>query len=708
MKHFANNNCIYNSLFGPLLLILGMTGLSGIAHAQVLDWAVSVGGKAVDDNRSLAVDHHGNIYLAGTFSDTADFNPGSATDVLVPAGRADAFLAKYDPESNYQWAIRMGGSAFDYGKGVAVDAQGNVYVVGYFVMKANFNPAGGDTLHAGMGMQDIFVAKYDRDGNYLWAINMGGTKVNYGMGIAVSPAGNVYVTGYFSGTTDFDPGPDTARLTAAPGGFFGGDHDAFMAKYDSLGNYIWAYQLGGSGADDVGHGIAVDDQENVYLTGYFGSSSGDFNPDPLVSDYLMRVGSSGFANDAFIAKYDADGGYLWAQSLGSKADDNGLGVAVDQAYNVYFTGYFSDTAIFDPWGTAVDTLIAHGEFSYDAFVAKYDSSGHYVWSNNIGGAAGDELGHGIAIDRAGNVFVSGYFTDSADVGTVDPLRAAAGSQDAFMVKYNPDGQYMWAGSVGGDQYDYGYGVACDGSGNTYVTGNYSGTADLDPGTQAADFTSAGSGDVFLLKLICEDTSSSQEAVSTCHESYLWYDSAYTVSGTYLHIVPNAAGCDSVLILNLTFVEPVRPVITTNAFILGVQGTYATYQWIKDDLPVPGATGDTYQVIANGKYRVAVTNEDGCADTSEVYEVKNYTDIGRSGDWAKQVLIYPNPATDILHVESPVAVRIVLTDIAGRVVRSPGSANYVSLKRLADGLYLLKVYDLQGKALAVEKIIKQGK
>src|SRR5690606_5505711 len=100
------------------------------------------------------------------------------------------------------------------------------------------------------------------------------------------------------------------------------------------------------------------------------------------------------------------------------------------------------TAIFDPWGTAVDTLISHSDYGYDAFVAKYDSSGNYVWSNNMGGAAGDELGHGIAIDRAGNIFVSGYFTDSADVGTNDPLRAVAGSQDVFMVKYNPDGQCM--------------------------------------------------------------------------------------------------------------------------------------------------------------------------------------------------------------------------------------------------------------------------
>src|SRR5690606_8112322 len=167
MNHFPNNDRIYNYLFKPLLLIFGIVGLSGMARAQVLDWATSVGGKAVDDNRSLAVDHNGNIYLAGTFSDTADFNPGSATNMLVSAGRADAFLAKYDLESNYQWAIRMGGSAFDYGKDVAVDAQGNVYVIGYFVMKANFNPAGGDTLRAGLGMQDIFVAKYDVNGNYL-------------------------------------------------------------------------------------------------------------------------------------------------------------------------------------------------------------------------------------------------------------------------------------------------------------------------------------------------------------------------------------------------------------------------------------------------------------------------------------------------------------------------------------------------------------
>ncbi len=702
-----------------LMLMLCLIAGSINTNAEVLEWARSTGGKSTDNSRSIAVDKNGNTYIAGTFYGTTDFNPGPGVDTLSPRGTQEAFLAKYDPNGNYLWAIRIGGDRADEGNAVALDEDGNVYVTGFFVFRAFFDPSGKDTLKAGAGFQDAFVAKYDSNGNYKWAVNMGGTKVNTGTAITVSKQGNVYVTGGFSGTTDFEPGTTAGRLDALPGNFFGqGATDIFMAKYDANGKFIWAKSMGAAQGDDYGYGIAVDETENVFLTGYF-SNTADFDPGTN-NEFLMALG----IHDIFVAKYDAGGNYLWARSMGSKNDDNGLDIALDKASNAYITGYFSDTAIFNAWGGGEkDTIVSAGRkrpdlsFSdYDMFVAKYDSAGQYIWSRTLGSKY-EDIGYAIATDRVGNIFVTGTFADTAVFepwGTAkDTLIAlgglayAASRPDVFLAKYDPDGNHLWSGSVGGSYgYIYSSAIACDGNGNTYATGRYMDTANLDPDRAISNqFIAVGSSDIFILKLACNDTSSSEFSATTCEDAYTWNDETYTATGAYTQAWPNHAGCDSIVTLNLTLSKVEKPNITVQEFVLGVTGSYTSYQWLKNGEIIPDATESTYTVTENADYQVIVTNEDGCTDTSNVYKIDNYTGIDDVDGIAGAIRIFPNPATDMVHISSSVPVVVTLTNIEGKVLQKVSGAHTLSLSGLANGMYLLVITDSNQRLIKTEKIVK---
>src|SRR3990172_4842131 len=262
------------------------------------------------------------------------------------------------------WADRLGGTIDDVGTGVAVDGSGNVYTTGYFRGTADFDPGDGTFDLTSAGSYDVFVSKLDAAGNLVWARRLGGTSDDYGYGVAVDGSGNVYTTGFFSGTAGFDPGADPSNLTSAGGA------DVFVSKLDSTGNFAWARQLGGP-IDDSGYGVAVDGSGNVYTTGYFRDTA-DFDPD---ADPFNLTSVDG--PDVFVSKLDSAGNLGWARRLGGTSGDVGRGVAVDGSGNVYTTGNFSGTADFDP-GAGTSNLTSAG--SADVFVSKLDSAG------NLGGA----------------------------------------------------------------------------------------------------------------------------------------------------------------------------------------------------------------------------------------------------------------------------------------------------------------------------------
>ena len=238
-----------------------------------------------------------------------------------------------------------------------------------------------------------FVSKFDASGNYVWAKALEGSGSTSSEGIAVDSDGDVYTTGFFYDTADFNPSHGSVALLSTAGG-----RDIFVSKLNAAGDYLWAKSLGGS-LDDWSAAIAVDDDQNAYLTGSF-SGTADFNPAVGVAANLTAFGF----DDMFVSKLDANGNYVWAKSLANGVIVISSALAVDGSGNVYTTGVFYGTADFNPDSGAVNNLTAAG--SYDAFVNKLDSNGNFVWAKGMGGE-GSEVSRGIALDDAANVYTTG-------------------------------------------------------------------------------------------------------------------------------------------------------------------------------------------------------------------------------------------------------------------------------------------------------------
>lgn len=450
-------------------------------HAQ---FAVNLGGTGIDEGRAIDRDGANNIYITGAFSGTADFDPGSGTANLTSAGNTDIFVAKYNANGAYQWAIKIGGSNVDGGYGISVDGSGNVYVTGTFRgSNVDFDPGSGTANLSAVGNQDVFIAKYSSSGAYQWAIKIGSSNADYGYAIDVDATGDAYVTGYYQGTADFDPGSGTSNISNS------GQQDGFVAKYSSAGAYQWAFRIAGSGID-YGYGIRVEGSA-VHVVGVYDGTV-DFDPSGATANQ-----TSAGMRDIFVAKYTLAGAYTWAISLGGTDNDYGYGITTDASGNVYVAGYIALTADMDPSGATANLISAGGA---DIFCAKYSSSGAYQMSFRVG-STGSDMAYGIALDGSGNILVTGVFQGNVDFdpgsGTAT-LIGSGPSEDAYIAKYSGAGAYLCALKLGGGSYDYGYGIVADGSGGLLTTGYFNGTVDFDPGSGTINLTS-GSTDVFLAK-----------------------------------------------------------------------------------------------------------------------------------------------------------------------------------------------------------------
>jgi len=257
-------------------------------------WAKNFGGVNTETGYSLAVDGTGNVYTTGTFEFTADFDPGAATTNLSSAGGSDVFVSKLDSSGNLIWAKRFGGSSDDSGRSIAVDSSGNVYTTGYFQGTVDFDPGDATTNLSSAGSDDIFISKIDLSGNLIWAKRIGGSGADNGNSIAIDSTGNVYTTGFFSGTADFDPGAVAFDLTTA------GQTDAFVSKLDPSGNLLWAKRIGGSSID-AGDSLAVNSTGNIYTAGRFYATA-DFDPSEGITNLTPAGGV-----DVFLLKLTPSG-----------------------------------------------------------------------------------------------------------------------------------------------------------------------------------------------------------------------------------------------------------------------------------------------------------------------------------------------------------------------------------------------------------------
>lgn len=435
--------------------------LGSIAYAQASPewlWVNRAGGGSGDFGYGIAAGPDGNIHQCGFFTGSVEF--GGVT--LSGYGAYDICVTCLDPQGNWLWAAQAGGTGQDHGYRLAVDDAGNSYVTGKFSGTATFGTQTISSLTP--GYPDVFVAKLDPDGDWLWVVRAGGADSDSGYGICVSSSG-VSITGTFSGSASFG----SFNLTSV------GEDDVFAANLDPDGNWVWACSAGGTDLD-LGNAIEADSGGNLYITGYF-SDTANFGSFMLESSGLK---------DIFAGKLDPTGNWLWVRRAGGAGHDHGYGVSPDSGGNCHVAGDFDGTADF---GTI--SLVSHG--STDALVACLDEDGNWLWANHAGSVSIDSA-LDIALDGGGNSYVTGYFPTTATFG--DIILSSGGAMDIFAAKTGPSGNWLWAKRAGGSSADYGKSITTDSGGNSYITGEFRNTASFD----AWSVTSSGGHDIFISKL----------------------------------------------------------------------------------------------------------------------------------------------------------------------------------------------------------------
>ena len=525
------------------------------SYSQAPDWlwAKSARGIGFDIAYSIALDASGNTYVAGWFYGTT-LNFGNITLINSDStnSNADIFLAKYDANGNVLWAKSAEGMYDDFAYSIAVDTSGNTYVTGSF--NSPYLTFGSTTL-TNAGGDDIFLVKYDANGNVLWAKSPGGAASDDATSVAVDVSGNIYLAGYFfSPTITFD----SITLTNV------GSQNIFIAKYDTNGNVIWAKCAGGTDNDDA-FSIAVDVSGNIYMTGGFTS--------PIISFGSTTLTNTNSYIDIFLSKYDANGNVLWAKSFWGTGDDYATSLSSDAFGNIYMAGYFYSSLGF---GSTILTNVDNTYNATDLFIAKFDANGNSQWAKSAGGMNND-YASSISVDALGNTYVAGCFY--SDTIIFSPITLTnEGYQNIFISKYEANGNVLWAISAGGKKCDEANSIAVDASGNIYALGIFSSPTINFDSTILTNVDSTGYyPDIFLAKL-CSSTGITE-----------------INSENTINIFPNPA------IDNLTIETPQKSEIE----ILNIEG-----QIIKSISVNNNHTSIDISSFARGMYFVKVKTENG--------------------------------------------------------------------------------------------------
>lgn len=282
---------------------------------------------------------------------------------------------------------------------------------------------------------------------FTWSKRFGGEHFDYGTAIAVDRFGNTFVTGYFRDFAYFGKEEIEGK----------GEADIFIAKLDRVGNVLWVRQVGGT-ADDFARGVTIDDEGNVYITGAFQSQKIDFGDGKVIE----KTSDS----EIFVAKYDPQNRLVWARTAGSGPGGAGNDISLDLEGNVYVTGYFYGTGLFE------DLTLQNAGY-VDIFVARYDPAGNLVWVRQIGGPS-DDVASAVHVDEQGSIFLAGAFSETMQIAQKVKLRSE-GLFDAFLIKLDSEGRTAWAVSEGGYMNDVAFDLALDPAGNIIVTGGYAGS-----------------------------------------------------------------------------------------------------------------------------------------------------------------------------------------------------------------------------------------
>jgi len=435
--------------------------LSKILLAQNYQFVQDGGGVSLDLAGSVSIDNAGNCYSTGLYTGTAVFG-----NITIPnAGFRDIYITKQSPSGSLLWVKHAGGVFVDGGVKVLNDAAGNLYVTGTIEGLTHFDGitviVNGGPLWDG---EDVFLAKIDPSGNYLWVKNYGGVSQDWVSDFGFDPLGNLILTGFFYDT--FTAG--TIALNSA------GELDIFIMKVDTAGTPIWGKRIGGASVDQS---PVLNCRNNfIYQAGTF---AGTVNFDGTI---LTSQGLS----DIYVAKFDLSGNQVWVKRAGGSGSEIVKQLITDNSENIYMNGSFENTAFFGGNSVTSSGML-------DIFLAKYNLAGDNLWVKSAGGSTTD-VGNAVVIDNSGNIYISGYFSSTA---TFENTQVNSnGSNDIYLAKYTPGGNFLSIITAGGTSTDAALGLVTDAGNNLYMSGVFSNSVDFGN----FNVTSHGVTDVFVLKI----------------------------------------------------------------------------------------------------------------------------------------------------------------------------------------------------------------
>ncbi|MCU0432656.1 MAG: gliding motility-associated C-terminal domain-containing protein [Bacteroidia bacterium] len=674
-------------MYSRILVLFFFILVAPFVQAQQY-WLQTGGGVGNDEGTDVAADASGDVYSCGYFSVGATFGSISPSN----SGITDAYLAKIDNTSGaYLWVNRGGGPGSDRALSTCTDASGNSYITGFYEGTATF---GAQSITAA-GSQDMFVAKYDATGNLLWVRSGGGPLADAGNGIAADAAGNVIVTGEFSGTANFG----TASLSS-----LNGSMDVFTVKYDAAGNVLWA-EKGSSRQTDRGFGVSTDAAGNIFITGQFSDTITFDLPHNNVSQ-----------NAVFVVKYDPAGNEQWFRRIAGGGFNIANGIHTDNSGNVLLTGDFQGTInIYLP--SSSPTL--SGTYLEHIFLLRFNNSGGLDWSV-AASSYSPVTSRSVTSDAAGNYYIAGTFRCTMEQYSQqygNSTFRTVGYSDVFVAGYNSTGAWQWSRQLGGQGNDYVGGIDISGASQVALSGSFPSRlhVPVNPANYIAVATSPASN-VAAPAPFCTDANYNiYETAVTAGSSDVFAGLPIDLSRQpydfYYHNPPTGCNRDTLPLcirndllgydcLGDTFYvcESNTPLFlgaatqTMNTATTGGGiGPAWTYQWS------PGPSTPTMPVYNTGTYSLTITSPDGC-----------YTDSDNA-----HVIVTPAPPlptiTDGVSINVNDSITTPVVICADSVLLSAGNlGNYQyswntpsgpvsasSFYATQDGLYTITVTDTAG-------------
>ncbi|MDH6253863.1 hypothetical protein M2347_003590 [Chryseobacterium sp. H1D6B] len=629
----------------------------------------------------------------------------------------------------YNWGGKIGGTGYDRADHVITDLYGDVLVDGKFSGNSDFGISSPANSISSSGSSDAYIAKYSGTGSLRWvkafASNPMSNDTPYINSTATDSSGNIYITGHFNGSVDFDPSPTGTKILTS-----NGNADIFIAKLDRNGILVWAGSIGGA-EYDRGFGITVDSQDKVYVTGSFRTTadfditSGVFN---MTSEYI---------DTTFILKMDKNAQLIWGKVTQGTGSDIGTSIAVDAAFNVFVTGNNYGTTDFDPSPTGTFTL--SNSFAGQAYLMKLDSNGNFL---NAGATTASNQSHyarsqKIKIDSNNNILIAGSFSGTSDFnfGTADNSMTSYGtygSSDAFVLKVDNNLNYVWATKLGAQFADGAYGLAIDPNNNILTTGyfqgiivnDYSGRYGeevfvwaLDPaGNQIGleDYIGPGSGD--------QGNDIAIDKSGNIYAAGMFYTS---LKDRTIFNYSSAGNSDGFLIKlgNTAYQLPANlpPTAVTDSFTQNGTGSYVLNVLTNDQ----GLSGtNLIRIVSYPLYGTLTLNSNGTitytstgstpANDSFSYTVENSNNLVSNvataniingnlsvheADANKKVRLYPNPADTTLSIMSASEILTAeIFDLSGKKLIEVKGNHTIDVSTLNGGVYILSAKTKDGEII----------